>query len=122
VDGDSLLVGFGPRAAALDPQDTDAVRAALRPMLPGVEVVATTGHDWMADELSQATWPMMRPNQLTRYLAELQRPEDGLHLAGSEYANGWAGFVDGAIESGMTTARHVAAALRADVAVPAGRA
>jgi monoamine oxidase len=70
---------------------------------------------------------MLRPNQLTRYLAELQRPEDGLHLAGSDYANGWAGFVDGAIESGITTARRVAAALRAGAghppaALPAGRA
>jgi monoamine oxidase len=81
----------------------------------------------MADEFSQATWPMMRPNQLTRYLAELQRPEDGLHLAGSDYASGWAGFVDGAIESGITTARRVAAALRLDALgprtpVPAARA
>jgi monoamine oxidase len=110
VDGDGLLVGFGPRAAALDPNDARAVGAALRPLLPEAEIVATTGHDWMADEFSQATWPMMRPNQLTRYLAELQRPEDGLHLAGSDYASGWAGFVDGAIESGITTARRVAAA------------
>jgi monoamine oxidase len=127
VDGDSLLVGFGPRAAALDPNDADAVRAALRPMLPDAHVLAVTGHDWMADEFSQATWPMMRPNQLTRYLAELQRPEDGLHLAGSDYANGWAGFVDGAIESGITTARRVAAALRTEAVdpstpVPAARA
>jgi Flavin containing amine oxidoreductase len=112
VDEDSLLVGFGPRASALDPNDADAVAAALRPLLPDAEIVATTGHDWMADEFSQATWPMLRPNQLTRYLAELQRPEDGLHLAGSDYANGWAGFVDGAIESGITTARRVAATLR----------
>jgi monoamine oxidase len=126
VDGDSLLVGFGPRAGALDPNDADAVRAALRPMLPDAHVVEVTGHDWMADEFSQATWPMMRPNQLTRYLAELQRPEDGLHLAGSDYANGWAGFVDGAIESGITTARRVAAALRTETVersttVPAAR-
>jgi monoamine oxidase len=113
-DGDSLLVGFGPRSSALHPEDVDAVQAALRPLLPDAEVVATAGHDWMADGLSRATWPMMRPGQLTRNLAELQRPEDGLHLAGSEYANGWAGFVDGAIESGITTARRVASALAAD--------
>jgi monoamine oxidase len=31
-----------------------------------------------------------------------------VHLAGGDYANLWAGFFDGAIESGLTVAREVA--------------
>ena len=34
-------------------------------------------------------------------------PEGPLVLAGSDYANGWAVFIDGAIESGMGAARAV---------------
>ncbi len=30
----------------------------------------------------------------------MQRPEGRLRLAGSDLANGWSGFIDGAIESG----------------------
>ncbi|WP_368631142.1 hypothetical protein [Kocuria carniphila] len=28
-------------------------------------------------------------------------------MAGADYATGWGGFIDGAIESGLTAARHV---------------
>ena len=31
----------------------------------------------------------------------MQRPEGAVILAGSDLANGWAGFMDGAIESGL---------------------
>jgi monoamine oxidase len=50
---------------------------------------------------------MLRPGQLTGALAELQVPECRVRLAGSDYANGWAGFIDGAIESGKRAARRV---------------
>jgi monoamine oxidase len=52
---------------------------------------------------------MFRPGQLSGGLRELQRPEAGVHLAGSDYATGWAGFIDGAIESGIHVARQIAA-------------
>jgi monoamine oxidase len=62
---------------------------------------------------------MQRAGALTRSLAELQRPEGPLVLAGSDYADGWAGFIDGAIESGLRAARTVAAMLDAPRAVAA---
>ncbi|MDT7620293.1 MAG: hypothetical protein QOF99_1194, partial [Pseudonocardiales bacterium] len=45
--------------------------------------------------------------QLTRSLAALQAGHGLVRLAGSDYANGWAGFIDGAIESGLRTAAAV---------------
>jgi monoamine oxidase len=107
VDGDSLLIGFGPDAGQLDTKDPAAVQKAIRAWLPEAEVVESMGHDWVSDEFSRQTWPMLKPNQLTRYLRELQRPEDGVFLAGSDYANGWMGFIDGAIESGLKVSREV---------------
>jgi monoamine oxidase len=66
------------------------------------------GHHWVADEFSRGTWPVYRPQQLTRHLRVLQQREGRVVLAGSELANGWCGFIDGAIESGLTAARRVA--------------
>jgi monoamine oxidase len=83
------------------------VQRAIRAWLPEAEIVECIGHDWVSDEFSRQTWPMLKPNQLTRYLRELQRPEDGVFLAGSDYANGWMGFIDGAIESGLRVSREV---------------
>jgi monoamine oxidase len=107
VDGDSLLIGFGADPGRLDANDSAAVQKAIRTWLPDAEVVDSIGHDWVSDEFSQQTWPMLKPNQLTRYLRELQRPEDSVFLAGSDYANGWMGFIDGAIESGLKVSREV---------------
>ncbi|HZS92281.1 MAG TPA: FAD-dependent oxidoreductase [Chloroflexota bacterium] len=38
----------------------------------------------------------------------MQQPEGRVLLAGSEMANGWCGFIDGAIESGLRVSRVVA--------------
>jgi monoamine oxidase len=105
--GDTLLVGFGPDASALDPADRDAVAEAIRLLVPGAEVVEVHAHDWTSDEFSCGTWSMPRPRATTRYLRELQQPEGRVFLAGSDVASGWNGFIDGAIESGLSAARAV---------------
>lgn len=107
VDGDSIIVGFGSDAGRLDANDPKAVEAALRHWRSDLEVVESTGHDWAADELAQETWPMLKPNQLTTYIEEMKRPEQGVFLAGTTYADGWGGFIDGAIENAVTTSRKV---------------
>ncbi|MEH7123654.1 hypothetical protein V7122_03530 [Bacillus sp. JJ1532] len=63
------------------------VEKELRKFIPDIEVMESTGHDWMADPLSR-TWAMLKKKQLTEYLAELQREEEGVFIAGSDYANG----------------------------------
>ena len=40
-----------------------------------------------------------------------------VHLAGADFAAVWSGWVDGAIESGSTTAADVNAALQSDLSV-----
>jgi monoamine oxidase len=47
-----------------------------------------------------------------RYLPVLQQREGRVFLAGSEMANGWCGFINGAIESGLTAARRLAELLQ----------
>lgn len=110
-DDGTLLVCFGP-PGLLDITDEDAVQAALRTLLPKAEVLGVTGYQWDVDPYSRGTWCWYRPGQLTGGLQELRRAEHGVFMAGSDLAEGWRGFVDGALESGITAARDVRAYLK----------
>jgi monoamine oxidase len=107
-DGTQLLIGFGPDAEALDARDAGAVQRALDDILPGYEVLAATAHDWLADEFSRGTWAIHRPGWYTRHHGAMSRPEGRVLLAGSDIADGWSGFIDGAIESGLRIGRRAA--------------
>ena len=103
------MIGFGYDAEMCDASDLAAVQRQLDEILPGYEALDATAHDWLTDEFSRGTWAIHRPGWYTTYHAEMQRPEGAVLLAGSDFANGWAGFMDGAIESGL---RAGASALR----------
>ncbi|MGH2869815.1 MAG: flavin monoamine oxidase family protein [Solirubrobacteraceae bacterium] len=107
-DGTQLLIGFGPDAERCDVSDTLALQCALDEMLPGYEALGSTAHDWLADEFSRGTWAIHRPGWYEHHHAAMQRPEGNVLLAGSDLANGWAGFIDGAIESGLRSGRWAA--------------
>jgi monoamine oxidase len=106
-DGNTILVAFGPDATRLDAADVRQVQAALDLLAPDLEVLDTASHDWTGDPLSGETWPMHRPGFLTECLGSFQQPHGPLLFAGSDYANGWGGFIDGAIESGLESARII---------------
>lgn len=109
VDGnEGYIMGYVSNATAFDVEDTKQVEELLRNWLPEIEVIDSTGHKWAEDEFSQGTWPVLRKNQLTKYGKAVRKSEDGLYLAGSDFADGWAGFIDGAIESGLTNSNRVA--------------
>ena len=48
---------------------------------------------------------------MSRSLEDLQRPVGSTFFAGGDIANGWAGYIDGAIESGIAAARGAMALL-----------
>lgn len=104
-DGSQVLIGFGPDAELCRTQDDAAMRDALASILPGYELVTATAHDWLGDEFSRGTWAIHRPGWYEHHHAAMQEPEGRVLLAGSDIANGWAGFIDGAIETGIRTGR-----------------
>lgn len=110
-DDGTLLVCFSP-PGKLDQNDEEAVQAALRALLPGAEVVATLGYQWNDDPFSKGTWCWYRPGQLSNAFTELRRREGNVFFASSDSANGWRGFIDGAIQSGGETAHQVVGFLR----------
>ncbi len=107
-DGTQLMIGFGPDAAGCDPGDLPALQRRFEEILPGYEVLDATAHDWLADEFSRGTWAIHRPGWYEHHHAAMQRPEGRLIFAGSDIADGWAGFIDGAIESGLRAGARAA--------------
>jgi monoamine oxidase len=99
--GGQILIGFGNDAERCDATDLAGVQRAMDTIMPGYEVLDATAHDWLADEFSRGTWAIHRPGWYTDHHAQMQRPEGRVLLAGSDLADGWAGFMDGAIESGI---------------------
>jgi monoamine oxidase len=104
--GEQLQIGFGIDADRCDP---GRLQRDLDEILPGYEVVDATWHDWLADEYARGTWAIHKPGWYTRHHAEMRRTEGRVILAGSDLANGWAGFIDGAIESGLQAGAVAAA-------------
>jgi monoamine oxidase len=110
--GEQLLIGFGADATRVAAGDLAVVQRQLDEILPGYETLAATAHDWLADEFAGGTWAIHRPGWYTTHHAEMQRPEGRIVLAGSDLANGWAGFIDGAIESGLRAGAWAARVVR----------
>ncbi|MGW0248560.1 flavin monoamine oxidase family protein [Nocardia goodfellowii] len=66
--------------------------------------------DWAAEPFSRGCYgAFATPATLTRFGPELRRPTGALHWAGTETATRWAGYIDGAIESGQRAAGEVLA-------------
>ncbi|KAI6765531.1 hypothetical protein HG530_006601 [Fusarium avenaceum] len=82
---------------------------------PGADVQAYLIHDWAADRYSKGAWSCWAPMAMTKYLGELQKPHGRILFASADWANGWRGFIDGALESGKQAARHTKAILDAHV-------
>lgn len=112
IDGDSIIVAFGDAASRLPEDDLEAVQEAVRHWLPDAEVVAVARHDWTTDPFSLGTWANTYAGQITGAIPALQAPEGPLHFAGADYANGWFGYMDGAIESALTTSRRLLTTLK----------
>jgi len=107
VDGRTHLVGFGPSRDLLDVNSIDSVQDAVRLFIPDATVVKTLGYEWTLDPYSQGTWCTLRPGMWSRYLRELQQPRGRVIFASADWANGWRGFIDGAIEQGLEAGRRV---------------
>ncbi len=111
LDGDEqILVCFGRDGDEIRDRDIAWAQQQLDRLAPGFTVTGMNFHDWKADEFAQGTWAAHRPGWYTTYHAEMQRPEGRVIFANSDLADGWAGFVDGAIESGIRGGRWAAAA------------
>lgn len=103
----SWLIVFGDEPKRLPLNDVAGMQAALRRLLPGVEVERIFGWDWSVDPFALGTWCVFRPGQPGRLLPELRSAEGRCFFASGDSAVAWRGFIDGAIESGYRSAREI---------------
>jgi len=74
--------------------------------------IAYLERDWAAEEYTLGCYgAFASPMALTRFGPALRTPIGALHWAGTETATAWAGYIDGAIQSGQRSAGEAAQAL-----------
>ena len=103
----TYIIGFGYNRYLYDREHGKDICAALKTLNPEVEVEGYATNDWVNDPLLKGAWSTWGPGHMTKYLAELQKPHRRVHMASSDWADGWRGFIDGAIERGAVAAREV---------------
>jgi monoamine oxidase len=92
----------------VDIADRDAVARAVNAHLPAAKVTATDGHDWVSDRFSKGTWLCTPPTWFSDGTFEaLAMPEGRLAFAGSDIAPEGAGWIEGAVGSGVEAAAHL---------------
>mgnify|MGYP001247234165 CR=1 FL=1 len=118
--GPGVLVGFleGRHADAAAGLDPDQRRTRVLEDLVGYfgprarTPVDYLELDWAEEEFSRGCYgAFATPGTLTRFGPHLRRPVGPLHWAGTETATRWAGYMDGAVESGQRAAREIISAL-----------
>lgn len=107
-DDTTILVGFGHDNTIIDLNSVEDAQAVVDQWRDDLEVMDTTGHDWVADKWAGQAWGTLRKGQFTEGWNLFDEIGSQLYFAGSDYAYGWRGVcVDGALEKGMTTARKI---------------
>lgn len=117
-DGPGILLGFTD-PHGFDPLPQDQRRAAVLgcfTALFGDEAATPIDYldqRWGAEEFAPGgPTAAVPPGSWTEFGPLLRRPVGPLHWAGTETADEWTGFMDGAVRSGQRAATEVAAELR----------
>jgi len=74
-DDATILVCFGPGAFEVPTDDVAAAQSMLDDLVPGLEVLDATGHNWVEDQYAGETWRMHYAGHLTECFEGLQQPD-----------------------------------------------
>jgi monoamine oxidase len=77
---------------------------------------------WDRNPWTLGSYALFKPGQYTTLNGILDEREGAVHFAGEQTSQDWAGFMNGAVESGQRAAREVLLALRMSNAAPSHRA
>lgn len=110
----TYAIAFGYNDRILDPtrpENSARIVESFRENLrlqgpPETEVTAYLTHPWHLDPLAKGVWSCWGPQAMSKYLAELQLPHGRVIFASADWADGWRGFIDGAIERGYRAVRE----------------
>ena len=110
-DGGTVVVGFGPIGSSALPLRSGSVARAIEDLLPGARVEEVGGHDWVRIRSRGRPGRRTAPAPGSGWVPELERREGRIAFAGSDIARGWGSYMDGAIETGLRSAREIEAIL-----------
>jgi monoamine oxidase len=111
-----LITGFfeGPAAVAAGARTTDARRDVVVDVLARTlgerarDILGYVDRDWSAEPFTRGCYGAHAPpGAWTLYGPALRRPVGRIHWAGTETAERWTGYIDGAIDSGLRVAAEV---------------
>jgi monoamine oxidase len=120
-DDEQVAVLFGSPAMR-DADDAAAVEAAIKDLLPHVEVAEMiSGTYYDDDDLARGGWPLLKRGYLTRYAPHerFAEPEGRLVFATADIAKLWGSFIDGAIETGLRAGRQARQLVESDAGAAA---
>jgi monoamine oxidase len=102
-----LLACFGVARDEYDLTDPKVVEESLGKVQPGLRVLGTDHHDWIADPYSKGTWASHRPGTMGTHHAEIKRREGRVAFAGADVGIRGPGSIDCAASSGAEAAAEV---------------
>jgi monoamine oxidase len=90
--------------STFDVTDAGAVERAVQRVIPNAKMRDYTATNFYVDEFALGTGSFRQPNMLITLHKKIQQPHGRIKFAGSDIADGWNGYIDGAIESGLRAA------------------
>lgn len=107
-DKSTRITSFaGDNRATLDPlKEPERLETALKRFHP-MTIKKVVFHDWVSDPYAKAGAAWYPAGFLTKYLEELQQRHGNVIMANSDWASGWRGFIEGAMEQGASAADTV---------------
>ncbi|MDR3498278.1 MAG: FAD-dependent oxidoreductase [Parvibaculum sp.] len=113
-----ILVGFidGAHAVEMSAMGDNARRQSVIAALvdyfgpQAAEPIDYNDQDWTAEEWSRGCYVgHMAPGTMTLFGDVIREPAGRIHWAGTETATEWAGYMDGALQSGIRAAAEIVA-------------
>jgi monoamine oxidase len=95
-------------AASMDVRKEKVIASLVR--FFGHEAANATGYednDWLVEPFTHGYVGHMPPGTMTRFGHALREPVGRIHWAGSETAVEWAGYIEGAMRSGIRAAEEI---------------
>ncbi len=106
------VVAFGAAETPLNGEDDIEKTKDAMQAIREVEVQRVVFHNWVKDPWARGAWCMFDTGFASKYQAALQEKHGSVIFASADWADGWRGFIDGAIEQGAAAAHQVSRSLR----------
>ncbi|KAH8424215.1 flavin monoamine oxidase family protein [Aspergillus melleus] len=73
----------------------------------GLDITSVRAHLWSKDPFSNGVMGCRKPGFVSKYWEELRKPHGDLFFCGSDWAEGWRGFISGAFEDSYRVTREI---------------